>query len=248
MDYKVVSLKDRYDLFKEQDAVCEEVWPEFMLHDPVANEYWMQFVELFKDYQILIMDGDNILAVANTVPIFFDKQLEELPEEGWDWGVKKSVEDYKSGINPNILMGVQIVVNRKYHGKGLSSIAVKEMAALAERKGFSKLIIPVRPSDKHKYPLISMDDYILWNNEKGYPFDNWLRVHIKCGASIIKVCHQAMKIPGTIPEWRKWTELDFPGSGEYVIPGALNPVLADISRDEVVYIEPNVWILHKLLE
>ncbi len=61
----------------------------------------------------------------------FDKNINELPDEGWDWGVKKSISDYKAEIKPNILMGVQIVVNRNHQGKGLSSIAVREMLNLA---------------------------------------------------------------------------------------------------------------------
>ena len=53
-----------------------------------------------------------------------------------------------------------------------------------------------------------------------------------------------MYIPGTITEWRQWTGLEFPGSGAYVIPGALNPVEIDIERDLGEYTEPNVWLVH----
>ena len=133
MSYKIVSLEDRYDLFERQDKICEEVWPEFMLHDPVANTYWMQFIEAFKEYQLLIMDGREILAVINTVPMHFEKSINELPDEGWDWGVKKSISDFKAGIKPNILMGVQIIVNRNHQGKGLSSLAVREISNFRTR-------------------------------------------------------------------------------------------------------------------
>jgi len=135
-------------------------------------------------------------------------------------------------------------VNRNHQGKGLSSIAVREMSKLAIEKGFHKLIIPVRPSDKHKYPLIPMEDYIKWKNKESLPFDNWLRVHIKTGGKIIKICPKAMYIPGTINEWKKWAKLEFPGSGSYIIPGALNPISIDVNKNEGIYIEPNVWILH----
>jgi hypothetical protein len=30
------------------------------------------------------------------------------------------------------------------------------------------------------------------------------------------------------------------------VPGALNPVDADVEADHVVYVEPNVWMVHKL--
>lgn len=245
MKYKIIPFSERYDLFEKQDSICSEVWPEFMLHDPVADEYWMQFIETFKHTQVMIMEDDEIVAVFNSVPIHYEGKLEDLPEDGWDWAVKKSITDYKKNLKPNILVGLQIVVNKHHQGKGLSSIAVKEMAALAKREGYENLVIPVRPSDKHKYPLLAMENYIKWNNDKKLPYDNWLRVHIKAGGKIIKVCKQAMYIPGTVDEWKEWSGLDFQDSGNYIIPGALNPVKVDLDRNLVEYIEPNVWIQHK---
>jgi len=239
-----VSLEERYDLFEEQDRITGEVWPEFMLHDTVANSNWMKFVTVYKKYQLMIMDEDEILSVINTVPLHYDKPIYDLPDEGWDWGVKKAVSDFEAGIEPNILMGVQIVVNKIHQGKGLSSLAVKEMVNLAGNSGFDKLILPVRPSEKHKYPLIPMEEYIRWKDANNLPFDNWLRVHVRAGGKIVKVCPKAMLIPGTLDEWKEWTGLEFPGSGPYIIPGALNPVEIDIDKNEGIYTEPNVWISH----
>ena len=246
MSYQVVSLDERPDLFESQDKIGGEVWPEFMLHDPVAITYWMQLIEAFKEYQLMIMDGDEIVAVINSVPFYYDKSINELPDEGVDWGVKKSISDYKAGIKPNILMGVQIAVNKKHQGRGFSSLSVSEMSNLALKREINRLVIPLRPSDKHKYPLIPIENYINWKTDNNLPFDNWLRVNIKAGGKIIKICSKSMFIPGTIDEWKEWTQLDFPGSGSYIIPGALNPISIDTEKNQGVYIEPNIWILHKL--
>ena len=108
LNYDVISLLDRFDLFEIQDAICEEVWPEFMLHDPVANTHWMQFINAFKDFQLMLMDDNEILAVVNAVPLHFDGNLQDLSDKGWDWGVAESVAGYKAGLAPNILMGVQV--------------------------------------------------------------------------------------------------------------------------------------------
>jgi hypothetical protein len=35
-----------------------------------------------------------------------------------------------------------------------------------------------------------------------------------------------------------------PASGGHVVPDALAPVSVDHERDEVVYVEPGVWMLH----
>lgn len=246
IQYEVISLAERYDLFEVQDEICEKAWPEFMLHDPIANANWMKFIEAYKENQLLIMNDDQILCIANSVPLYYDGTIDDLPDEGWDWGVEKSISDLAAGITPNMILGIQIVVNKNYQGKGLSAIAVKEMAALGREQGYKKLIIPVRPSEKHKYPLIPMEDYIKWQNAESLPFDAWLRVHVRLGGKIIKPCEKAMYIPGTIAEWQAWTGLAFPGSGAYTVPGALCPIIMNQKEDTGIYIEPNVWVLHDL--
>jgi hypothetical protein len=94
--------------------------------------------------------------------------------------------------------------------------------------------------------LTSIDDYIKWKTDEGLPFDAWLRVHARAGAWIIRPCHEAMVIRGTHVKWEKWTGLRFPQSGEYVIPGALNPMKMNLEKDEGIYVEPNVWLVHPL--
>ena len=42
--------------------------------------------------------------------------------------------------------------------------------------------------------------------------------------------------------------MKFPESGEYVVEGALCPVLIDREKNLGTYIEPNVWISYDLLE
>jgi hypothetical protein len=53
-----------------------------------------------------------------------------------------------------------------------------------------------------------------------------------------------MRISGKISDWEGWTGMKFPNSGEYIIPGALNPVNFDKEKDEGLYVEPNVWVVH----
>lgn len=106
------------------------------------------------------------------------------------------------------------------------------MNSIGKSKGFNYLVAPVRPNEKSKYPLTSIDDYITWKSHEGLPFDAWLRVHVRAGAKIIRPCHEAMTIHGTRAEWEEWTEMKLPQSGKYIIPGALNPISIDIQRDE----------------
>ncbi|HSJ87518.1 MAG TPA: hypothetical protein VK909_09950, partial [Anaerolineales bacterium] len=117
---------------------------------------------------------------------------------------------------------------------------------IAKSNGYGHLVAPVRPNEKSKYPLTSIDDYIRWTTDDGLPFDAWLRVHARVGAKILKPCHASMTIRGSGADWESWTGLKFPQSGAYHIPGALNPMQIDVERDEGIYVEPNVWMVHEV--
>ena len=40
--------------------------------------------------------------------------------------------------------------------------------------------------------------------------------------------------------------MTFAASGQYAIAGALTPVTISLEHDHGVYIEPNVWVHHRL--
>jgi hypothetical protein len=89
-----------------------------------------------------------------------------------------------------------------------------------------------------------MDRYIGWRRPDGTHFDPWLRTHERLGAEIAKVAPRSTHAPGTVAEWEEWAQMAFPETGAYVVPGALAPVDIDRERDEGLYVEPNVWMVH----
>lgn len=229
-----------------QDKVTSKAWPEFMLHDPVCNKYWSKLFEIFPQYQFTLTHDSELLGIANCIPFVWHNSFKKLPEKGWDWVLEKGFIDKQNGLKPNILNGLQIVVAKKFQGKKISSVILQAMINLAKKHGFKFITIPVRPSLKSRYPLTSIDNYIQWKRQDGLPFDPWLRVHIRMGAEIIKPCHEAMYISGTISEWEQWTNMKFFESGLHIIEGALNPVAINIEKNLGEYIEPNVWVVHKV--
>jgi len=244
MDYKKISnFKDHKDL---QYEVTKDLWPEFMFHDSISNKYWKELFSFYPDFQYSLKSKGEILGIGNSIPLFWNKDFNQLPERGWDWALKKCIEDKNKEIKPNTLCGLQIAVAKDHQNKGVSTLLLKEMVNTAKEYDYKNVIIPIRPSLKSKYPLTDMNNYINWKREDGLPYDPWIRVHLRFGGKVIKVCHKAMIIKGTIKEWEKWTNLKFYESGRYVVKGALNPVKIDIDNDTGEYIEPNVWILHKV--
>jgi GNAT superfamily N-acetyltransferase len=246
--FQIITPNDLEDYHERAGDLPEICWPEFMLHDPVSNEHWHALFDLFSEYQFALFDTESkrMAAMGNSLPFHWDKDLSELPEGGWDWVFLQAIEDHKNGTAPNIQSAIQIAIHPDYQSQGLSTKMVQAMRAIGVFKGFKQLVAPVRPNQKSKYPLTSIDDYITWKTDEGLPFDAWLRVHARAGARIIKPCHQAMTIRGTRAEWQEWTNLNFPQSGQYVIPGALNPMEMDVEKDAGIYTEPNVWMVHSL--
>jgi hypothetical protein len=55
-----------------------------------------------------------------------------------------------------------------------------------------------------------------------------------------------MTITGSVGEWTEWTGMAFPDSGVYVVPGALELVVIDREANLGRYVEPNVWMHHRL--
>ena len=137
-----------------------------------------------------------------------------------------------------------VIIAPEYRGQALSGGMIKRMAEIGRAHGLDTLIAPVRPNLKDKYPLTQIERYIEWRRPDGMLFDPWLRTHERLGAEIAKVAPESMRIPGTVAQWEEWTELAFPESGSYVISGALAPVEIDRERDEGLYLEPNVWMVH----
>lgn len=223
-------------------------WPEFMYKDKVAAECWPALEQRFGDYQFAITDGTTgaIVAQVNSLPLAWDRPFEELPETGWDWALQQGVDDERAGRPARIQCALQIAIGPEYRGKGISSHALEIMKQIGREKGLPFLVAPVRPNRKAHYPAMPIEDYIAWTTEDGLPFDPWLRVHMRPGGKIIKVCHRSMTITGTVREWEEWAGMRFPSTGSYEVPGALTPITIDREADTGLYVESNIWVRHNL--
>jgi hypothetical protein len=212
-----------------------------MYHDTVANRLWNRQYDEFPDLQLFLVDEhDRLLAESNAVPVPFGP--DELPDEGWD----AALEQAFAGRPAACVSAIAITIGVGERGRGLSRALLHGMRAAAAARGVSDLVAPVRPSLKHRYPLVTMERYVEWRREDGKLLDPWLRVHETVGARLVRVAPQSMRIPGSVTEWEGWTGMAFPDSGSYVVAGALVPVEIDRERDEGLYVEPNVWMHHRL--
>jgi GNAT superfamily N-acetyltransferase len=243
---RVVTLAERPDLRYPLDDHNGAAWPEFMLQDPVAGRLWHHLDEELAAWQFLLLDAeDRIVVGGNSAPLAWDGADDGLPA-GWDVQFERTVAGLRAGVASNTLGALQIVVAPERQGEGLAGRMVEIFRDRARAAGFSALIACVRPTDKHRYPLVPIEHYAAWTLADGLPFDAWIRLHARLGGRVARPAPESMTITGTVAEWERWTGLTFPANGPYVVPFATNPVIVDREADLVVYHDANVWVVHDL--
>lgn len=241
MNLSIHSLAERPELFDRFRAI-EGDWPVFMQQDPVSQHYDTA-IELFPDLHLVALDADDrAVARLHAVPVTAD--LADLPDRGWDWALESAVQQQRTDRSMVSLIEARVDPVRR--GGGISgtllSVARDRYGAL----GVRDLIAPVRPTLKHRQPLIAPSDYSAQMREDGLPVDPWLRVHARMGGRLVKVAPLSMVIPGTLQQWRTWTGLPFDTDGLVEVPGGLAPVMVDATLGHAVYVEANVWVHHRL--
>ncbi len=242
MSLRFFTFDERPDLERRKRPLLE-AWPAFMFEDPVAGQRWHLLYERYGGFQHFLLDeeSDEVVAEVNSLPVQVD--LAALPDRGWDEVMTRGTDGLEP---PNAVSALQVMIAPSRQGRGLSTLCLEKMRANVLDHGFDHLVAPVRPSWKARYPLVSIERYIGWETDDGLPLDPWLRVHVRLGGEIVRPCSESMTITGAVSEWETWTDLLFPESGEYVVPGALVPVSIDREQDRGTYVEPNVWVLHRL--
>src|SRR5215218_1025952 len=225
-------------------SLSEGVWPKFMYHDPVLERLFARLIREDAEFHFYVWDDEceEVVAAGNAVPASWDGDAASLPNKGIDAVVEARFAE--GAPEPTVLCALQIVIALECRGKGLSSRMIQRMAEIGRDHGLETLIAPVRPTLKHRYPLAPMERYIRWRRADGTHFDPWLRTHERLGAEIVKVAPQSTSVPGSVAEWEEWAQMAFPETGAYVVSGALVPVEIDRERDEGLYVEPNVWMVH----
>jgi GNAT superfamily N-acetyltransferase len=243
----LVRLADRPDLAGAMWALGD-LWPRFMVEDPIGDLYYSR-LDANPDHVLLAVTADDrVLARAFGVRFALGEDVgrPELPDDGWDGVIRWAWLDDLAGRTATHLSALEILVAEEARGTGLAGRMLEALRATARAAGLRGYVAPVRPSRKQHEPEVPMSEYAARTRDDGLPQDPWLRLHVRAGGRIVKVCSTAMTITGTIAQWRAWTGLPFDAAGPVVVPGALAPVHADPVHDHAVYVEANVWVEHHL--
>src|SRR6185437_1508537 len=176
--------------------------------DAVSNEYWDRLYTDHSEFQFALLDGDEVLAQGNSVPV---------PGQPAHWR-DAFLAAFERGGEPDRLCAIAIMVSPEHRGRGLSTAMLQHMRGRAA--AFGSLVAPVRPTLKERYPLIPIETYAGWRRDDGTHVDPWIRTHEHLGGEITGAADEAMLIEGSVDAWHAWTGLEFRDDGDYVVPGA----------------------------
>lgn len=243
---RTVTLAERPDLLEAMWAL-PSTWPPLVLQDPVGARLFDAAVERSPELQVLVLNGEErVVARLVATPFTWSGRDEDLPARGWDAVLERSSTDADRGTTPAAVSLLEARVHPELQGRGLSARLLAAGRETLRQLGFQDLLAPVRPTGKSAEPRTPIADYVARRRDDGLPQDPWVRVHVRAGARVVGVCPASMTVPGTLAQWRSWTGLPLDVSGDVEVEGALVPVHVDVEQDHAVYVEPNLWLHHRL--
>jgi GNAT superfamily N-acetyltransferase len=240
---EIVTNADRRDLGEQVGAVFRPVWPDFIFHDPIDAEYLSRVETNFSEYDVLLLDDDEVVTGGWGVPIQWDGTVASLPD-GYDGALVSAVTGHENSIPADTLCVMAVAVRPGRQGGGLAGRALTVLRERATAAGLERMIAPVRPTLKSRYPLMPMENFARWSRGDGLHLDPWIRAHQRLGAKILGPAPRSMIINGTVAEWEDWAKMAFPETGRYVVPDALDLVDIDREQDSGTYAETNLWMRH----
>ena len=246
MSYEIARLSQKPYLAEQIDRLSDEAWAKFLPH--AKTRHWGSLFSIFADFQVLFCaPGDKVIAVGHTIPFVWDGTVNDLPST-MNEIMDRAMDAYQNRQQPTTLSATAAMIAREFQRQGLSSAVLRAMKSVAVEHNLQNFIAPVRPTLKSSYPLTPIERYAEWKQADGSPFDPWLRTHWKLGAVQLKVMPKSMTVTGTIAEWEEWTGMKFPETGEYIISGALQPLVINRENNAGHCDDPNVWMQHSMDE
>lgn len=124
----MVTSGERPDLEAAAAAGFRQRWPEFVFHDPVPLRHLQRVDGYFAHHDLLLLDGDPVVAGGWGVPFAHDEHLDDLPE-GYDAALARAVEDHEAS-RPATAYCVMAAMYPAVDGRGM---ATQVLRALMDR-------------------------------------------------------------------------------------------------------------------
>jgi GNAT superfamily N-acetyltransferase len=219
-------------------------WPAFIEADAEAARHLPTVRATFGHLEVALLQDDVLVAAGWGVPLVWDGTVDGLPG-GYSDALARAVRDHEASAVPDTFVLCAAQVRPDAGRTGLAAALVDGLLGTARAAGLARVIAPLRPTTKHRYPLTPVEDYVRWTRDDGSAFDPWLRTHLRTGARLLGTSPASQTFTGTVDEWQDWSGLELPGDGAYVVPDALAPLHVERAADRGTCVEPAIWIRHR---
>ena len=233
---------------KDAGKLMAELWPKYLLEpsDLPTEELGERISAEESDRRTLVLSlrqagSGQLVACAQGLAIEAPLNSQQYSPMGWRYVIQSFTQGAKHKSKVNTLCLVVVNVGAAFRGIGIPEILLEQAKLEAKKRGLAQILVPVRPTLKHKFPHESMEEYCS-RKEGAEEFDPWLRTHVEAGGEILNICPESVVVKASLGCWNKWVQTDFPQSGHFPIPGGLAPLVVDKELNIGTYTEPNIWV------
>jgi len=241
MTIQVVSLAERPELADRIGELEGESFPEYINAEPTWEACFPKILDVLAHLQVFLVEEetDELLALICNSAFKWDGDTATLP--GYNDMLRTTLLENEQDITPNVLCGIMGIIPEKHQRKGVSKKLYQVMLQLTERYNFKYVLSPVRPTLKQRYPNFTTEEYLSWKTADGRAFDPWIRSNESMAPKFLSIAHNSINISADIDQWQRWCDMEFPASGEYVIPDGHKLLKVDRENDVAFYGEDHVW-------
>jgi GNAT superfamily N-acetyltransferase len=180
----VERMRDRPRPDEQMARLFADGWPAFITADQQVKRHISRVRELFGDLELVLLDDDDVVVAAGwSVPLRWSGDPLDLPG-GYADSLARAVDVDDRGERPDTLVIAAAQVRPDLRGHGIAAQLLTALGRLADEHGWARIIAPVRPTLKVRYPLTPIDRFASWTRADGAPLDPWICTHWRLGAGL----------------------------------------------------------------
>jgi GNAT superfamily N-acetyltransferase len=188
------------------------------------------------ELSFVILEGELPVAVVRAVRLRWDGSSGSAPAAGAGEALKRADEP---GADTWAVLDVLVAFGAR--GRGIGRRLLLELDDRRRELGLDRLLVLLRPHVKAAYPLVPFARYAAFTRADGEPFDPWFRTAWQVGLRPVRGIDRSLVARAGLDAWRRWLGVELPGSGPYLVEGAIKPAILETERDEGRYREPHLW-------
>ncbi len=245
------------------------IWPKYLTQQPDIDilvpydtaDYQRYYNQRYFLWGIRRQQDQQLVACLSCASVYLEKPENLLDQQGWQWAKQNSI--LSEAVNCLCLLSATVSTSER--ANGLAKAMIESAKQLAISLGYDHAVVPARPSEKHRYPEMSFEDYLVssgiklatnnqvLNNQVKYkntnrPVDPWIALHLSLGASVRNICWRSIEVIGSIDWWEQILAIKFNQQPQLNIEAGLVPLIVDWTKNIATYQEPNLWLIYQLTD